>query len=74
MLKICIACSAIFTMLYFCVTDFVDHRGCLHENGIQTVVYKLSHGLSSCALGSKNLFGYCHQRKVLQRFQLPEVS
>ncbi|XP_062851720.1 cilia- and flagella-associated protein 43 [Trichomycterus rosablanca] len=53
--------------------DFVDHRGCLHKYIVQTCVYKLPHVLSSCVLGTKNIFGYCHERKVLQRFQLPET-
>ncbi|KAK3572842.1 hypothetical protein QTP86_008249 [Hemibagrus guttatus] len=48
----------------------VDAHGCLQV--IQTYVYEIPHSLSSCVLGTKTIFGYCHQKKVLQRFQLPE--
>ncbi|XP_058242609.1 cilia- and flagella-associated protein 43 isoform X1 [Hemibagrus wyckioides] len=50
----------------------VDAHGCLREQVIQSCVYEIPHSLSSCVLGTKTIFGYCHQKKVLQRFQLPE--
>ncbi|MCI4376303.1 hypothetical protein PGIGA_G00187010 [Pangasianodon gigas] len=50
----------------------VDPHGRLQEQVIQTCVYEIPHSLSSCVLGTKNIFGYCHQKKVLQRFQLPQ--
>lgn len=53
--------------------DCVDPHGRLREQVIQTCVYKIPHSLSSCVLGIKTIFGYCHQKKVLQRFQLPQV-
>ncbi|XP_076829896.1 cilia- and flagella-associated protein 43 isoform X2 [Brachyhypopomus gauderio] len=53
-------------------TSCVDHHGCLRKDVFQRWSYEVPHFLSSCVLGSKKIFGYCHQKKVLQRFQLPE--
>ncbi|XP_060780955.1 cilia- and flagella-associated protein 43 [Neoarius graeffei] len=50
----------------------VDPRGLLGEHVIQTCVYEILHSLSSCVLDTKTIFGYCHEKKVLQRFQLPQ--
>ncbi|GAA6111102.1 cilia- and flagella-associated protein 43-like [Tachysurus ichikawai] len=51
----------------------VDARGHLREQVIsQTCVYEIPHSLSSCVLGTKTIFGYCHKKKVLQRYHLPE--
>ncbi|XP_060727401.1 cilia- and flagella-associated protein 43 [Tachysurus vachellii] len=50
----------------------VDARGHLREQVIsQTCMYEIPHSLSSCVLGTKTIFGYCHKKKVLQRFHLP---
>ncbi|KAM9477072.1 cilia- and flagella-associated protein 43 [Clarias gariepinus] len=50
----------------------VDPYGCLREQVVKTRVYEVPHSLSSCVLATKAIFGYCHQKKVLQRFQQPQ--
>ncbi|KAF4090507.1 hypothetical protein AMELA_G00052090 [Ameiurus melas] len=50
----------------------VDPHGRLREQIIQTCVYEIPHSLSSCVLGTKTIFGYCHQKKILQRFQISQ--
>ncbi|XP_017552052.1 cilia- and flagella-associated protein 43 isoform X1 [Pygocentrus nattereri] len=52
----------------------VDRRGCLHKDVLHSWVYETPHSLSSCVLGTKNIFAYCQQKKVLQRFQLPQIT
>ncbi|XP_046727641.1 cilia- and flagella-associated protein 43 [Silurus meridionalis] len=49
----------------------VDPLGLVREQAIQTSLYEIPHSFSSCVLGTKTIFGYCHQKKVLQKFQLP---
>ncbi|XP_072534295.1 cilia- and flagella-associated protein 43 isoform X2 [Salminus brasiliensis] len=52
----------------------VDLRGCLHKDVLHSCVYETSDSLSSCVLGTRKVFGYCPQKKVLQKFQLPELA
>ncbi|XP_036430574.1 cilia- and flagella-associated protein 43 [Colossoma macropomum] len=52
----------------------VDRRGCLRKDVLHSWVYETPHSLSSCVLGTKNIFAYCQQKKVLQRFQLPVIT
>ncbi|KAF5901569.1 cilia- and flagella-associated protein 43, partial [Clarias magur] len=52
------------------VGNCIDPYGCLQEQVVKTSVYEVPHSLSSCVLAAKAIFGYCHQKKVLQRFQL----
>lgn len=35
--------------------------------------YEVPHPLQSCALGISEIFAYCHKKKTVQRFQLPQV-
>ncbi|KAK1791764.1 hypothetical protein P4O66_013741 [Electrophorus voltai] len=49
----------------------VDLYGCLRKDVLQHWLYEVPHFLSSCVLGTTKVFGYCHQKKALQRFQLP---
>uniref|UniRef100_A0A6Q2YD26 Cilia- and flagella-associated protein 43 n=1 Tax=Esox lucius TaxID=8010 RepID=A0A6Q2YD26_ESOLU len=49
-----------------------DLRGCLYNNVLQRCTYEVAYPLSCSALGANRIFGYCHKKKVFQRFQLPE--
>lgn len=60
-------------ILFLDTANCVDPHGRLQEQIIQTCVYETPHSLSSCVLGTKTIFGYCHQKKILQRFELSQV-
>ncbi|CAM4726849.1 unnamed protein product [Leuciscus chuanchicus] len=53
-------------------TSFVDVHGRLRKDVIHSCLYELPHALCSCVLATNKIFGYCQQRKVLQRFSIPE--
>ncbi|CAJ1067274.1 cilia- and flagella-associated protein 43 isoform X2 [Xyrichtys novacula] len=52
--------------------DCVDKHGCLSTNILKVSRYEVPHPLESCVLGVSEVFAYCHKRKTLQRFQLPQ--
>ncbi|XP_022540288.2 cilia- and flagella-associated protein 43 isoform X1 [Astyanax mexicanus] len=52
----------------------VDLHGALREDVLHSCVYETPDYLSSCVLGTRKVFGYCQQKKVLQIFQLPELA
>ncbi|XP_028278739.1 cilia- and flagella-associated protein 43 [Parambassis ranga] len=54
--------------------DCVDRHGCLSSQVVRVLSYKVPHPLQSCVLGISQVFAYCHERKALQRFQLPGVT
>ncbi|KAM6956299.1 cilia- and flagella-associated protein 43 [Aplochiton taeniatus] len=53
-------------------TSFVDRRGCLSEDILQRSTYEVPNPLSSAELTVNKIFAYCHRRKALQTFHLPE--
>lgn len=53
--------------------DCVDRHGCLSTNILKVSRYEVPHPLNSCVLGVSEAFAYCHVKKTLQRFQLPQV-
>ncbi|XP_045926905.1 cilia- and flagella-associated protein 43 isoform X2 [Micropterus dolomieu] len=53
-------------------SDCVDRHGCLTSHILQVSRYKVPHPLKSCVLGVREVFAYCHKKKTLQRFQLPQ--
>ncbi|XP_073337399.1 cilia- and flagella-associated protein 43 [Pagrus major] len=54
------------------LTDCVDRHGCLSPHVLKVSRYKVPHPLQSCVLGVSKVFAYCHKKKTLQRFQLPQ--
>lgn len=54
-------------------TSCVDVHGRLRKDVLHSCLYELPHALCSCILATNKIFGYCQQRKVLQRFIIPEV-
>ncbi|XP_041644785.1 cilia- and flagella-associated protein 43 [Cheilinus undulatus] len=52
--------------------DCVDRNGCLSSNILKVSRYEVSHPLESCVLGLGEFFAYCHKRKTIQQFQLPQ--
>ncbi|XP_051508041.1 cilia- and flagella-associated protein 43 [Myxocyprinus asiaticus] len=50
----------------------VDIRGCLDKDVLHSCLYELPHSLCSSVLATNKIFGYCQQRKVLQRFNITE--
>ncbi|KAM7408596.1 hypothetical protein PAMA_002353 [Pampus argenteus] len=52
--------------------DCVDRHGCLYNHMLKVSKYEVPHPLKSCVLGVSEVFAYCHRRKTLQRFQLPQ--
>ncbi|XP_061602161.1 cilia- and flagella-associated protein 43 [Cololabis saira] len=55
-------------------SDCIERHGCLSAHFLKVFTYKVPHPLESCALGISEVFAYCHKKKNLQRFQLPETS
>ncbi|KAK9964501.1 hypothetical protein ABG768_005668 [Culter alburnus] len=53
-------------------TSCVDVHGRLRKDVLHSCLYELPHALCSCILATNKIFGYCQQRKVLQRFIIPE--
>ncbi|ROL49549.1 Cilia- and flagella-associated protein 43 [Anabarilius grahami] len=53
-------------------TSCVDLHGRLRKDVLHSCLYELPHALCSCILATNKIFGYCQQRKVLQRFIIPE--
>lgn len=53
--------------------ESVDPNGCLSSDILQMSTYEVPHPVQSCALGVSEIFAYCHKKKSLQRFQLPQV-
>uniref|UniRef100_UPI0037E722FD cilia- and flagella-associated protein 43 n=1 Tax=Semicossyphus pulcher TaxID=241346 RepID=UPI0037E722FD len=54
------------------LSDCIDKHGCLSTNTLKVSRYEVPHPLESCVLGVSEVFAYCHKRKTLQRFQLPQ--
>ncbi|KAM7385486.1 hypothetical protein PAMP_001568 [Pampus punctatissimus] len=52
--------------------DCVDRHGCLSNHILKVSKYEVPHPLKSCVLGVNEVLSYCHRRKTLQRFQLPQ--
>ncbi|XP_040905777.1 cilia- and flagella-associated protein 43 [Toxotes jaculatrix] len=52
--------------------DCVDRHGSLSTHILKVSRYEVPHPLKSCVLGVSEVFAYCHRRKSLQRFQLPQ--
>nr|XP_020456113.1 cilia- and flagella-associated protein 43 [Monopterus albus] len=52
--------------------DCVDQHGRLSAHILRVSTYKVPHPLNCCVLGVSEVFAYCHRRKTLQRFQLPQ--
>ncbi|XP_034040088.1 cilia- and flagella-associated protein 43 [Thalassophryne amazonica] len=52
--------------------DCVDKHGYLSNHILKVSRYEVAHPLTSCVLGIGECFGYCHRRKIIQRFQLPQ--
>ncbi|XP_075997913.1 cilia- and flagella-associated protein 43 [Genypterus blacodes] len=52
--------------------ECVDRHGCLSHQVLKESRYKVPHPLTSCVLGVGEFFAYCHRRKTLQRFLLPQ--
>ncbi|XP_062375052.1 cilia- and flagella-associated protein 43 [Sardina pilchardus] len=51
----------------------VDQRGVLLSELLQVCYYETHFPLSSCVLGGLNrLYAYCHPKKAIQTYQLPE--
>ncbi|XP_041921632.1 cilia- and flagella-associated protein 43 isoform X2 [Alosa sapidissima] len=50
----------------------VDQRGCILSELLQACYYETHFPLSSCALGLNMLYAYCHPKKTIQTYQLPE--
>ncbi|XP_055358538.1 cilia- and flagella-associated protein 43 isoform X2 [Betta splendens] len=50
----------------------VDRYGCLSTSTFKASTYEVPHPVSSCVLGDHEVFAYCHRRKSLQRFPLPQ--
>ncbi|KAM3606934.1 uncharacterized protein V6R79_025898 [Siganus canaliculatus] len=70
-------CGSLLTLLSLPVTDIagpdcVDRHGRLSPRILQVSTYKVPNPLESCVLGASEIFAYCHKRKALQRFQLPQ--
>lgn len=53
--------------------ECVDRHGCLSDHVLKESRYEVPHPLTSCVLGVSEFFAYCHRRKTLQRFHLPQV-
>lgn len=54
-------------------SECVDRSGRLSSDTLQVSRYEVPHPLQSCVLGVSEIFAYCHKKKTLQRFQLPQV-
>ncbi|KAA8583707.1 hypothetical protein FQN60_014915 [Etheostoma spectabile] len=52
--------------------DCVDLHGCLSTHILKVSRYKVDHPLKSCVLGVSEIFAFCHKKKSLLRFQLPQ--
>ncbi|XP_070696760.1 cilia- and flagella-associated protein 43 [Pempheris klunzingeri] len=52
--------------------DCVDRHGHLSAHILKVVTYQVPHPLNSSVLGISDVFAYCHKRKTLQRFRLPQ--
>ncbi|XP_029926952.1 cilia- and flagella-associated protein 43 [Myripristis murdjan] len=67
--------GSLLTLLTLPVKDLagcVDLRGCLSNHTLQQSIHQVPHALQSCVLGVNEVFAYCHKKKALQRFQLPQ--
>ncbi|XP_069394770.1 cilia- and flagella-associated protein 43 isoform X2 [Paralichthys olivaceus] len=68
--------SSLFTLPAKDLTgpDGVDQHGCPSPHVLKGSMNEVSHPLESCVLGVSKIFSYCHRKKTLQQFQLPQVS
>ncbi|XP_030012526.1 cilia- and flagella-associated protein 43 [Sphaeramia orbicularis] len=71
--------SSLLTLLTLSVKDLsgpdcVDRHGCLSNHILKMTIFEVPHLLTSCVLGVNEVFAYCHKRRALQRFQLPQDS
>ncbi|XP_053730912.1 cilia- and flagella-associated protein 43 isoform X5 [Synchiropus splendidus] len=52
--------------------NLAERHGRLSDEGLNMLTYEVPHPVSSCVLGLHSVFAYCHRRKTLQLFQLPQ--
>lgn len=62
--------------MHFCwgtSPDCVDRNGYLSPAILQACRYEVPYPIQSCVLGVSEIIAYCHKKKSLQKFQLPQV-
>ncbi|KAM8852552.1 cilia- and flagella-associated protein 43 isoform 6-T6 [Synchiropus picturatus] len=52
--------------------NLAERHGRLSDEGLNMLTYQVPHPVNSCVLGLHSVFAYCHRRKTLQLFQLPQ--
>ncbi|KAM9848027.1 cilia- and flagella-associated protein 43 [Aulostomus maculatus] len=52
--------------------DCVDQDGCVSDHVLKVSKYEMPHPVNSCVLGVSDIYAYCHRRRTLQQYQLPQ--
>lgn len=53
--------------------ECVDRNGQLCSGILQVRLYEVPYPIQACVLGINRFFAYCHKKKLIQRFPLPQV-
>lgn len=53
--------------------ECIDRHGQLCSGILQVRLYKVPCPIQACVLGINRFFAYCHKKKMIQRFPLPQV-
>lgn len=53
--------------------ECVDRNGQLCSGILQVRLYEVPYPIQACVLGVNRFFAYCHKKKLIQRFPLPQV-
>ncbi|XP_072293479.1 cilia- and flagella-associated protein 43 [Eucyclogobius newberryi] len=56
------------------IPNSVERNGCLSNNVLNVSKYEVPYPLTSCALGNNEIFAYCHEKRSLQCFEIPQHS
>ncbi|XP_056147897.1 cilia- and flagella-associated protein 43 [Lampris incognitus] len=69
--------GSLLTLLTLPVRDltgpaYSNQHGCLSDDILLQSMFEVPHALKSCVLGVNEFFAYCHRRRAIQRFQLPQ--
>lgn len=76
--KVGLIVSSVSVRLFMCLfrtaePDCVDRNGRLCSEILKVRLYEVPHPIQACVLGINRFFAYCHKKKLIQRFPLPQV-
>ncbi|KAM9804149.1 LOW QUALITY PROTEIN: cilia- and flagella-associated protein 43 [Neosynchiropus ocellatus] len=64
--------GSLLSLFALSAKNLSDRHSRLSDEALNMLTYEVPHPINSCVLGVHSVFAYCHRRKTLQLFQLPQ--